>query len=857
MAFGNVVDLISIDNVLSAATIGAFVPEGTSFVPTGFTGINQFPSGALAMNTIFEVTDNIGRTHYRKNLLSIAELGDGSIRFRNPVTFWSLQDVTVRDGEYELDAALKHYFYHPNVPSFLARTLAQRFGRSNPSPRYIKEIATAFKTGTYGNFGSKQYGCLEATVAAIILDRESVDYILDADPIHGQLHGPYLRIIKAMRASEYKTTAKNPLVRFKRDLIDTIGEEPHHFQTVFSFFGPAYVAPGRARAANMFAPEAQVLNGPTSVSTANGMLSLFKYGSARCGDSFFGTSYQTKTSLLNVCVIGDDDYNFGSNTYDPAAYGLENADEIVNDLAMLLTSGRLSPENREIVSNAYSETLINGQTEDRKREALINAQQLIALSPEFNTNSLVHRTNKKRTPPEQKDPTGVPYKAVIQFMLDGGLDSFNVLVPKSCSGTNEKGTTVDVQYLQERGALAFSQNEFDLTITPGGTDQPCEEFAIHEDLPFIKELYDDKDLLFFANTGVVNKPNMNRDNWDAVTRSRLFAHNSMTKEVKKNDPFDVQVGSGVLGRMADLVYEKFNSVVNTIGIQDNSIALAGNPTIEVPLSIVGRDGPLVFPKVTKEEQWFDIESKTAELNAEHDGFSGIFGDTWSDVLMNGINDGERLSGYFEKVDVNEDIWKPVADEASIARSFKTLAKMIKTRADRKVDRDAFTLEYGGFDHHQDMKALLKLKLIEVNRNIERLVKQLKEDGLWDQVTIVVSSEFGRTISPNSNNGADHGWGGNYFILGGGIRGGRILGKYPSDLTTESPLNASRNTRTRFMPTMAWDTIWNGIAEWFSDGFGKELTEEDLDYVLPNRKNCINPVQGQGDVPLFSKNDLYD
>jgi len=306
----------------------------------------------------------------------------------------------------------------------------------------------------------------------------------------------------------------------------------------------------------MLAPEAQVLNGPTSITTANGMLSLFKYGSARCGDSFFGTSYQTKTAVVNVCVIGDNGYNFGSNTYDPAAYGLETADEIVNDLAMLLTSGRLSPENREIVSNAYTETLTNGQTEDRKREALINAQQLIALSPEFNSNSLVHSTNKKRTPPKQKDPTGVPYKAVIQFMLNGGLDSFNVLVPKSCSGTNAKGTTVDVQYLQERGALAFSKNEFDLTITPGGTDQPCEEFAIHEDLPFIKELYDDKDLLFFANTGLVNKPNMNRDNWDAVTRSRLFGHNSMLKEVKKNDPFDVQIGSGVLGRMADLVYKK-------------------------------------------------------------------------------------------------------------------------------------------------------------------------------------------------------------------------------------------------------------------------------------------------------------
>jgi len=857
MAIENESELTSVEKVLAIATIGAVVPDGVSFVSTGLAGLNKFPSGLMTKDTIFEVTDIVGRIHYRKNILSIAQLGDGSIQFRNPVSFWSLPDATSRDAEYELDAALQHYFYHPNVASFIGGKLAQRFGISNPSPRYLKEIATAFKTGTYGKFGSNQYGCLKATIAAILLDRESQDHILDADPIQGQLQGPYMRIIKAMRASEYTTTAENPLVRFRNDLIDTIGEEPHHLPSVFSFFWPFYVAPGRARAASMFAPEAEVLNGPTSVTVANGMMSLFKYGSAKCGESFFGTPYPTTYGAFSVCVIGDDDYNFGSNKYNPAMYGLETVDDIVNDLAMTLTSGRLSPENREIVKKAYEETLVNGTTEDRAREALINAQQLIALSPEFSSNALVRKTSINRAPIEEKDPTGIPYKAVIHFMLNGGLDSYNVLVPKSCTGTNAKGTTVDVQYLEERGVLAFKGDEFDLTITPGGTDQPCEEFAIHEELPFVKKLYDEKDLLFFANTGVVNQPNMNRDNWDVLTKSRLFGHDAMVKEVKKNDPYDTVGGTGIMGRMADLVHERFNSVVNAIGIRGNSMAIAVNPAIGVPMSIVGRDGPVEFPKVTKEEEWFDIKSKTSDLNGEQDAFSGIFGDTWSDVLMNGIHDGKRLSGYFDTVSVNEDIWTPVADEDNIWRSFKTLTKMIKTKADRNVDRDTFTIEFNGFDHHQEMKPSLKLKLIAVNRNLERFVTQLKEDGLWDQVTIIVASEFGRTITPNSNAGADHGWGGNYFIMGGKVKGGRILGKYPSDLTSVSPLNASRNTRTRFIPTLGWDNIYNGIVGWFTEGFGKTLTDDDLDYVLPNRKNCINPVKGQGDVPLFTKEDLFE
>ena len=183
IAFDDDSELSSVGTLLSIATFGSFVSDSTSFVSTGISGIKKFPSGPLSINTIFEATDSIGRIHYRTNVLSIVKLGDGSLQMRNPVTFWSLPDATIRDGEYELDAALEHYFFHPNVPSFLAKLLAQRFGSSNPSPRYTKVIASAFKTGKYGNFGSNEYGCLEATIAAIILDREAQDHILDADPI--------------------------------------------------------------------------------------------------------------------------------------------------------------------------------------------------------------------------------------------------------------------------------------------------------------------------------------------------------------------------------------------------------------------------------------------------------------------------------------------------------------------------------------------------------------------------------------------------------------------------------------------------------------------------------------------------
>jgi len=232
-----------------------------------------------------------------------------------------------------------------------------------------------------------------------------------------------------------------------------------------------------------------------------------------------------------------------------------------------------------------------------------------------------------------------------------------------------------------------------------------------------------------------------------------------------------------------------------------------------------------------------------------------------------------LLEYFdndEVVELDADIWKITGadeDEDNKAyKSFETLAKLIQTRTERNVDRDVFSLEYGGFDHHNDMKVNLKDKLKTVNSVIRRLVEQLKSDKTWDKVTIIVASEFGRTITQNSNEGSDHGWGGNTFILGGDLAGGRVLGQYPDDITMESRLNAGRSNRVRMIPTTSWEAIFNGIAGWFADGFNiinddeeeeGELTEEDLDYILPNRNNVINPVENEGDFPLYTKDDLYN
>jgi uncharacterized protein (DUF1501 family) len=63
-----------------------------------------------------------------------------------------------------------------------------------------------------------------------------------------------------------------------------------------------------------------------------------------------------------------------------------------------------------------------------------------------------------------------------------------------------------------------------------------------------------------------------------------------------------------------------------------------------------------------------------------------------------------------------------------------------------------------------------------------LAGRLKALGqAWRDTVVVVISEFGRTFRENGNCGTDHGDGTVYWVLGGAVHGGRIVGdKHPAE-----------------------------------------------------------------------------
>merc|ERR1712146_114983 len=117
---------------------------------------------------------------------------------------------------------------------------------------------------------------------------------------------------------------------------------------------------------------------------------------------------------------------------------------------------------------------------------------------------------------------------------------------------------------------------------------------------------------------------------------------------------------------------------------------------------------------------------------------------------------------------------------------------------------------GGFDAHSMVESQMETSLAHVDEALASFAAEMKAQGLWDQVTIMQTSEFGRTLTSNGD-GTDHAWGGNYFVAGGAVRGGQILGSFPSDLTDDGPLSLGQG---RLIPTTPWEGVWNAIGAWF-------------------------------------------
>ena len=113
------------------------------------------------------------------------------------------------------------------------------------------------------------------------------------------------------------------------------------------------------------------------------------------------------------------------------------------------------------------------------------------------------------------------------------------------------------------------------------------------------------------------------------------------------------------------------------------------------------------------------------------------------------------------------------------------------------------LETGGWDTHTGQQFRLTAQL----RALDTILASLRDNlgPVWDQTVILVATEFGRTAAANGTGGTDHGTASAAMLLGGAVKGGRVVADWPG--LSQTNLYDARDLK----PTIGLDAVIAGAA----------------------------------------------
>ncbi|HEX9139701.1 MAG TPA: DUF1501 domain-containing protein [Steroidobacteraceae bacterium] len=312
-----------------------------------------------------------------------------------------------------------------------------------------------------------------------------------------------------------------------------------------------------------------------------------------------------------------------------------------------------------------------------------------------------------------------PARFLLVF-LRGGYDCANFLIPYSSQDYYAARPTIAIAQPDENkagGALAL---DADWALAP----------AVRETLG---PLYALRQAAFIPYAGT-----------DDLSRSHFETQDSIELGQPVNGPRNLR--SGYLGRLAGVV-----TGANPIAFTD---AL-----------------PLVFQGDT------DIPNVSLKSVSKP-----VFDDRQAKILTSMYSGSHLEPAVADGLEMRQEVSKTMQDEMVTANRGAGNAKAFDIEAERvgKLMREQYRLGFidvGGWDTHVNeggAQGALANNLGNLSRGLNTFAQTLGTE--WRNTVVVVISEFGRTFRENGNKGTDHGHGSVYWVLGGGISGGQIVGR---------------------------------------------------------------------------------
>ncbi len=427
---------------------------------------------------------------------------------------------------------------------------------------------------------------------------------------------------------------------------------------------------------------------------------------------------------MNYSPITEGDTDGGQGQLEYSFPEGASIDEAIDDLALLLTASRLSSFNRGLIRGAIENEYYTGD----KAKATRVAQQLVMTTPEFHSWGSLHSNSGSIRQHEgyTQAPSG-GYKSVVFFFLEGGADSFNLIVPTGGCTTKD----MYKEYAKARGQLAVSKESL---LPINAQNQICSSFGIHPNLPILQQLYNDDDASFFLNMGILSQPLKKTDDWITKSKIRLFAHNHMSREQLALDPHDQNPGTGVGGRLLDMLKKNGHQTSGNT-VDGSSLLNVGDSYYSNPPATINTGTVSTIDEVSSLGEG-EMLNLIKQLNGNGAGSNSMFGETWSQKLSQSLFEYEtslEIDAAIQNGDFNMDGYKA---KGEVANQFKATAQYMKSRHLRKVDREVYVVSQGGYDMHASLKDLPN-RFQEANNALATFVNELKGQGIWDDTVIIM------------------------------------------------------------------------------------------------------------------------
>ncbi len=415
-----------------------------------------------------------------------------------------------------------------------------------------------------------------------------------------------------------------------------------------------------------------------------------------------------------------------------------------------------------------------------------------------------------------KESSALPaYRALVCIYLDGGNDSYNMLVPTDTAAYNAYSTS--------RTNLAIGRNQLHtLNGTPHG---------LHPAMPRLASLYNQGRVAFVNNVGTLIQPVTKAQvlAGSAPLPPQLFSHSDQQKQWELTAANSLGA-EGWLGRAADLLASQNSTLIPMNITLDDIRVLQTGSSQPYALSAWGLED------FTHRRRWPDQDLR-------HQTYQALLQQTYSHPLMQAFAGLHRDAlAIYDELAADLAVAPSVPNTADypsgayLADQLQMVAKVIASQAAKPtVNRQIFMVRMGGHDLHDYLLTGQQELLGILDQCIQAFLNTLASpgwSGLADKVTLFTVSEFARTLSSNGD-GSDHAWGGIQFVVGDAVQGG-MYGSYP-DLTLGSSLDID-DRAGRLIPTLAVEQYAATLLRWMG------LNDADLAAIFPNLGN-------------FSSNDL--